>query len=116
IILYDVETVEFDAFLSLFYPDDLDKGDLTTVRQWTAVLKLATRWSITSARKRAIRELSSTEYTTAAARVALARVYNIEEWTMSALMELCMREATLSPGEISAMKAEDVALVMEVRE
>ncbi|KAI0028828.1 hypothetical protein K488DRAFT_28099, partial [Vararia minispora EC-137] len=114
ITLEDTMQSEFEALLSIFYPEDLDHGDLSTQEEWEAVLKLSSRWSFTSLRARALRKLDT--LISSFDRLMLARAYNIDQWVEEALRDLCTRSKPLTVGEIRQISIEDIAFVTEARE
>ncbi|KAI0315220.1 hypothetical protein OF83DRAFT_1062540, partial [Amylostereum chailletii] len=116
VALEHVSPNEFDAFLSILYPSDFDVGDITTLQDWSAVLKLATMWSFHSIRTLAIRNLDPLLDHLPFERLLLARAHGVAEWVRPALVQLCERPATLRSDEIRKMDAEDVALVIEVKD
>ncbi|KAJ3498186.1 hypothetical protein NLJ89_g10252 [Agrocybe chaxingu] len=59
IVLSDVQTKDFDHFLTIFYPTHYTKPDLTTVEEWTSVLILATKWAFDDIRTLAIEQLTT---------------------------------------------------------
>ncbi|KAI0302317.1 hypothetical protein B0F90DRAFT_1816527 [Multifurca ochricompacta] len=54
--LGDIERRDFDAFLSVLYPEDFEEYDLS-YEQWRSVLHLSTHWGFTSLRKLALRSI-----------------------------------------------------------
>jgi len=111
--LDDVKAVDFDAFLSIIYPQNYDTVDKRTFEQWSAILDLSTRWGFTSIRDLAIR---CTKHPNPLDRLILARKHAVEEWTLPALLELCERPKPLSLEEARLMDFEDVVLVGSVRQ
>jgi len=112
ISLGDVERKDFEAFLSVIYPDDFEGHDLS-YEQWKSVLDLSTRWSFVSLRRLA---LGSIDPPTPFDQLLLARAYSVDEWVLPALSELCERTVPLSLNEARQMSIEDVVLVNTVRE
>ncbi|KAI0295202.1 hypothetical protein BC826DRAFT_288243 [Russula brevipes] len=49
ISLDDIERKDFDAFLSIFYPENYQETDLS-YEEWESVLRLSTHWDFTSLR------------------------------------------------------------------
>ncbi|KAI0030322.1 hypothetical protein K488DRAFT_19537, partial [Vararia minispora EC-137] len=81
--------------------------------EWTAVLKLATRWSFASIRSLAIRNLE--ELVSPIDRLALARTYSIEDWVDTAIGDIIARKEALSLTEAKTMSYEDLALITAIR-
>ena len=131
ISLGDIETKDFDAFLSILYPEyvfrtviywstyrgvsasrDFEGADFS-YEEWKSVLHLSTRWGFASIRRLA---LGSINPPTPHDRLLLARTYSIDDWVIPALSALCERTTPLSLPEARQMSIEDVVLVSTVRE
>ncbi|KAF8270203.1 hypothetical protein EI94DRAFT_1723356 [Lactarius quietus] len=110
--LGDVESKDFEAFLSVLYPQNFDDHDLS-YEQWRSVLHLSTRWGFESLRKLALRSIKPP---TAHDRLLLSRRYAVDDWVVPALTALCERTAPLSLDEARGMSIEDVVLIAAVRE
>ncbi|KAI9465234.1 hypothetical protein BJY52DRAFT_672786 [Lactarius psammicola] len=110
--LGEVECKDFDAFLSVLYPEDFEEHDLS-YEQWRSVLHLSTRWGFTTLRKLALRSIKPP---TLYDRLLLARTYAVDHWIVPALTALCERTTPLSLDEARRMNIEDVVLVASVRE
>lgn len=112
ISLGDVESKDFEALLSVIYPDDFEGHDLS-YEQWKSILHLSTRWGFASLRRLA---LGSIEPPTPFDQLLLARAYSVDDWVLPALSELCERTVPLSLNEARQMSIEDVVLLTTVRE
>jgi hypothetical protein len=112
ISLGDVERKDFEAFLSVLYPDDFDEHSLS-YEQWKSVLHLSSLWGFSSLRKLALRSINPP---TPFDQLLLARAYSVDHWILPALSALCERTVPLSLNEASQMSIEDVVLVTTVRE
>jgi hypothetical protein len=112
ISLGDVECEDFEAFLSVLYPENFEEHNLS-YEQWRSVIHLSTRWGFASLRKLA---LASIKPPTSYDRLLLARKYAVDHWVVPALTALCSRTAPLSLDEALVMGMEDVVLVATVRE
>jgi len=110
--LGNVECKDFEAFLSVLYPENFDEHDLS-YEQWRSVLHLSALWGFDSLRSLA---LKSIDPPTAYDRLLLARTYSVDHWITSALTALCKRAAPLSLDEAREMTVEDLVLVATVRE
>ncbi|KAH9067669.1 hypothetical protein EDB87DRAFT_1531281, partial [Lactarius vividus] len=110
--LGDVECEDFEAFLSVLYPENFEEHDLS-YEQWRSVLHLSTRWGFGSIRNLAVRSIKPP---TAFDQLLLARTYAVDRWIVPALTALCERTASLSLDEARGMSVEDVVLVATVRE
>jgi len=113
ILLGDVERKDFEALLSVFYPDDLVGNDLS-LEQWKSVLRLPTRWGFGSIRRRALNAINP--LATPHDRLVLARHNSVDDWVVPALSALCERGEPLSLDEARQMNIDDVVLVARVRE
>jgi hypothetical protein len=131
ISLGDIESKDFDAFLSILYPEyvfwsviyQLNYQGISTDRDfegndfsydgWKSVLHLSTRWGFASIRRLA---LGSIKPPTAHDRLLLARTYSVDDWVIPALSALCERTPPLTLSEARQMSIEDVVLVSTVRE
>ncbi|KAI0002240.1 hypothetical protein BJV74DRAFT_818012 [Russula compacta] len=112
ISLGDVERNDFEALLSVLYPDDFEEHCLS-YEQWKSVLHLSTRWGFASLRKLALRSIKPP---TPFDQLLLARAYSVDHWVLSALSALCERTVSLSLNEARQMSIEDVVLIATVRE
>ncbi|KAH9976128.1 hypothetical protein BGW80DRAFT_1291526 [Lactifluus volemus] len=112
ISLGDIEREDFEAFLSVIYPEDFEEPDLS-YKEWKSVLHLSTLWGFASLRKLAIRSIYPP---TPHDRLLLARTYSVDHWVLPALTALCERNTPLSLDEARQMSIEDVVLVATVRE
>ncbi|KAI0250019.1 hypothetical protein BJV78DRAFT_1376974 [Lactifluus subvellereus] len=112
ISLGDIERRDFEAFLSVIYPEDFEKHGLC-YEEWVSVLHLSTRWGFASLRKLA---LASINPPTPHDQLLLARRYSIGDWVLPALSSLCERTAPLTLDEARQMNIEDVVIVATVRE
>jgi len=112
ISLGEVECKDFEAFLSVLYPDDFEEHDLS-FEQWKSVLHLSSRWGFTSLRKLALKSIKPP---TPSDQLLLARAYSVDHWVLPALSALCERPVPLSLSEARQMSVEDIVLVTTVRE
>ncbi|GJE90146.1 BTB/POZ domain-containing protein [Phanerochaete sordida] len=112
--LADKSTLDFDAFLDVLYSTYYRAPTLTTTSEWSAVLRLATEWSFEDVRTLAIENL--TPIASPVEKLVLSYSHAIPEWRPSAYTALCTRDRTLTAAEIAAIQAEDVAVIMSVRE
>src|SRR6267154_2387633 len=90
-----------------------DIQERRTFEEWSAILDLSTRWGFTSIRDLAIRSIRPPDVLK---KLLLARKNNIEEWTLPALLDLCLRRQPLSLEEARLMVFDDVILVGSVRQ
>ncbi|KAH9965494.1 hypothetical protein BC827DRAFT_1320245 [Russula dissimulans] len=120
ISLGDVEPKDFDALLSVLYPEcgpgpsasDFEEHSLS-YEQWKSVLHLSTRWGFASLRRLALKSINPP---TPFDQLLLARAYSVDDWVSSALTALCERTVPLSLSEARQMTIEDIMLITTVRE
>ncbi|KZV66747.1 hypothetical protein PENSPDRAFT_549669, partial [Peniophora sp. CONT] len=114
--LKDVTPPDFDAFLSVLYPNNYATLDLSTVDEWTTVLKLATRWNFQSIRELAISRLHPLLLDAPLNRLIAARTCGIDAWVDDALESLVWRKKPLVEDEATRMVMGDIMDVMKRRE
>lgn len=107
-------SLDFDAFLSVLYSTCYCSPDMTTTHEWSAVLRLATEWSFDGIRTLAVERLEP--IASPIEKIALSHSYSIAQWLPTAYTALCQRAEPLTAVEIRAVEAEDVELIMSVRE
>jgi len=112
ISLGDVERKDFEAFLSVIYPDDFEEHGLS-YEQWKSVLHLSSRWGFASLRRLALKSIRPP---TPFDQLLLARAYSVDHWALPALSALCERTVPLTLNEARQMNIEDVVLITTVRE
>ncbi|PCH34241.1 hypothetical protein WOLCODRAFT_160719 [Wolfiporia cocos MD-104 SS10] len=111
--LEGVRKIDFERMLSLFYPQDIVKGDLVTVEEWTSVLALASKWLFPVHRQLAIDRLS--QIASPIDRILLSRRYDVTSWLVPAYFDLCTREAPLNYEEGEMLGMKDVILIGQLR-
>ncbi|KAH9897744.1 hypothetical protein C8Q73DRAFT_370134 [Cubamyces lactineus] len=112
--LPDVKAVDFARFLSLFYPSNVIDGDLSTLDEWTSVLRISHRYEFDEYSKLAIQRLEP--LATPIDRILLARQYDIPSWLENAYFDLCVREDSLTYDEGMLLGLADVILIAELRQ
>ncbi|KZV66732.1 hypothetical protein PENSPDRAFT_612317 [Peniophora sp. CONT] len=114
-VLEDVTSTELDALLSILTPSYIEsRPEVASYEGLAAVLKLSTRWGLSSVRRFVLRRLD--EIMQPVQRLALARSCDVDKWVSRALVTLCERSEPLSLDDILQMTPEDIALVTQVRE
>jgi hypothetical protein len=116
--LEDVKSVDFDAFLSILYPQNYNTLEERSFEEWSSILDLSTRWGFASIRDLAIRRISymgrrpirqlGLRSPATLSRLLLARKHAVEQWIVPALLELCESPEPLSLEEARLMDFEDV--------
>ncbi|PIL33340.1 hypothetical protein GSI_04791 [Ganoderma sinense ZZ0214-1] len=96
-------------------PSGYGSSRTLTQPQWVSVLRLSTMWFFKDIRTRAIAELSKL-VATPAARIVLARTYNISGWTEPALCALAQQDAPLSAQDLEALGWDAAAKLVQIRE
>ncbi|KAI5890031.1 uncharacterized protein SCHCODRAFT_02669239 [Schizophyllum commune H4-8] len=99
--LHDVSGVDFDHFLSLFYPTRVGKCDVQSAEEWGSILRLASRWSFPDLRELAIQELET--IASPVEKIALARECHVPQWPLDAYANVCTRTRCLSVDEAEAL-------------
>ncbi|KAH9485700.1 hypothetical protein JR316_0002612 [Psilocybe cubensis] len=116
VFLPDVKKIEFERLLSIFYPTDLTKPDITTVSGWTSILALGQKWQMIQIKALAIQKLGP--LTTAVEKIAIAKKYSFgsnHEWLLPAYTELCSRRSPLTLEEAEELDLPTVIKVWEVQ-
>ncbi|KAI0048844.1 hypothetical protein FA95DRAFT_1470093, partial [Auriscalpium vulgare] len=114
IAMSPIDADDFDAFLSILYPSKLDEPELSSLGEWTSVLKLATRWDCASIRRLTIKHLNAV--TTPYDRLILGRTYSVEEWIQPAMIALCERKESMTREEGHRMRYEDIITIAAARD
>ncbi|KAF7373438.1 hypothetical protein MSAN_00553400 [Mycena sanguinolenta] len=116
LVLEGVEPLDFERLLWIIYPPVLGQCKATTVRDWTAVLDLATRWKFPDIRELAIRELGAFEMDPIE-KIELQHRYGIKrQWAYNAYVALCSRPHALDVIEGRQLGIETTVNVAFVRE
>ena len=84
------------------------------MNEWTSVLRLASERSFHDIQNLALRKLDL--IATPVDKLVISHKYDLPHWLLDAYISLCVRGKSLSVTEIKALPAEDVALIIEVRE
>jgi hypothetical protein len=99
----------------LIHPrSDVCRRDVSSAADWTSVLRLATRWQFTSFRFLALQTLEP--IASPLQKFFLARELDIADWLLPAHVALCLRDESLTLGEMRVLPLEDVHLIVTVRE
>lgn len=110
----EVSRQDFERLLSLFYPDSAIQGDLTTAKEWTSVLALATKFQFLEYRELAITRLL--QLASPIDRVLLARQFDVSPWLRPAYLELCKRDEALTLDEGMRLGMRYVIMLSEIRQ
>ncbi|THH21577.1 hypothetical protein EW146_g60 [Bondarzewia mesenterica] len=114
ITLNNVEVHDFDAFLSVLYPSNFKTSDISTVEEWTSVLRLSQKWGFRSIRELAIERLGP--ISSPVDKIVLGRMFDIAHWLTPGFAGLVERKAPLTPEEGRRLGVEDVILISTLRE
>ncbi|KAL1725245.1 hypothetical protein EV714DRAFT_288050 [Schizophyllum commune] len=113
--LSGVCSVDFERFLSIIYPTTLGKFDITTVDEWTSILRLATRWSVFGLRDLAIEEIKPKA--TPFDKVVIAREFELgKDWLVPAFVSICERPQWLNRAEAERLGLPTVVEIGRLRE
>ncbi|KAL1759887.1 hypothetical protein FB107DRAFT_287355 [Schizophyllum commune] len=113
--LSGVCSVDFERFLSMIYPTTLGKLDITTVDEWTSILRLATRWSVFGLRDLAIEEIKP--QATPFDKVVIAREFELgKDWLVPAFVSICERPNWLNRAEAERLGLPTVVEIGRIRE
>jgi hypothetical protein len=127
----DLNSVDFERFLSILYPpcvtkflqwskianlmfSEFGKYALTTLDEWTSVLRLAFKWGFESIRSLALRELLP--LASPVDKIVIGRDYGLEDWLTPAFVDVCARAEPLSLEEAEKMSNADVTRIFQARE
>ncbi|RDX55947.1 hypothetical protein OH76DRAFT_1477646 [Lentinus brumalis] len=118
LLLEGVRADDFrDSVTSPIPPHDESLNSHDYIRErptsWVAVLDLATRWEIPSARSWALEALKSEQCTT---RLMLARKYDIVEWWTTTMQSLVARRSPLTREEFDILGVDLAVRVVALRE
>ncbi len=89
-------------------------GDLTTLDEWTSVLRLTHLYEFEAHRALAVQRL--TTLAPPIDRILLSRKYGIPEWLEDAYYELCIREPSLTLAEGERLGMPEVILIADLRQ
>ncbi|KIM91718.1 hypothetical protein PILCRDRAFT_827 [Piloderma croceum F 1598] len=113
-ILLAVSTKDFDTFLSILYPVECSALALTTVDEWTSILRLAVEWNFQSIKNLAVERLSA--IATPVDKIVLGRRFDIFEWLENAYTNVCWRDEALTIEEGKLLGVEDVIEIAAMRQ
>ncbi|KZV76478.1 hypothetical protein PENSPDRAFT_646242 [Peniophora sp. CONT] len=114
--LKDVTTDELDALLSILYPVTHCPASgplVTTVKGWTAVLRLSTLWAFSGIRALAIEHLSILAQPLE--KLIISQAHNVPAWRLPAYVALCLRSEDLSLAEAETLVMRDVVAIFSAR-
>ncbi|KAI0319270.1 hypothetical protein OF83DRAFT_1038021, partial [Amylostereum chailletii] len=110
--LVDTPSADFDVLLSLLYPRDLRRPEVTTVEGWMSVLRVATKFEFNGFRELAIEKLEP--IVSPVDMITLSHELDIPRWLQPGHVKLCMRTEPLGMAEASRLRMQDVVLVFTV--
>lgn len=113
IILREVDTADFNEFLSVLYSSDYETTPSRTVEQWTSILSLSTRWYFESIRQLAIENLS--RLVTTVDKIVLAREFDVEPWLVEGYTALCCRDLPPNVEEGRILGVDDIIKIVHIR-
>ncbi|KDQ53598.1 hypothetical protein JAAARDRAFT_197399 [Jaapia argillacea MUCL 33604] len=109
-----VSVVNFVTFLGVLYPIDFTKHTVATVDEWISVLALATKWSFTTLRSLAIRELFP--LASPVDKIVVGRQYDIPEWLRDAYVAVCAPPNALTKKEGERLGLDEVIKISQLRQ
>lgn len=113
--LHDISSIDFERFLSMIYPTELGVCDIQTVDEWTSVLRLAARWSISSLRDLAIRNIEP--IASPIDKIVIAREFNLGRgWLLPAFAAICDAPKWLEYVEAERLGLRTVVEIGRIRE
>jgi hypothetical protein len=87
---------------------------VSTLQEWTSILRLASKWGFGSIRSLAVH--SVLPLASPVDKIALARTYGFDDWLLDAFVALCERPEPLSDDEAERMIKSDIAKIARARE
>ncbi|CCM02956.1 uncharacterized protein FIBRA_05071 [Fibroporia radiculosa] len=113
IILEDTRAIDFERFLTVFYPRDVRYHDLSTFDEWVSVVEFASKWLFTDIRGLAITR--ATAVGTLAEQIVMARRYDLPELLREARRSICERPQPLTLEEGRQLGVDEVIILSESR-
>ena len=100
----------------IFVVRDYARLDLTTIAEWTSVLKLSTAWDFESIRELAIVRLLPLLCEHPLEMLITARLYHVDEWVDAVIYDMAERDETLDDSEADRLDLADLMCIMKLRE
>ncbi|TFK62673.1 hypothetical protein BDN72DRAFT_803960 [Pluteus cervinus] len=88
---------DFERFLSILFPIEIGQYAISSVDEWSAVLKVAHIWDSSAIRKLAVAQLES--IATPIDRIVHGIAYDIPKLVASGYVELCQRDGPITVEE-----------------
>ncbi|KAI0319569.1 hypothetical protein OF83DRAFT_1082203 [Amylostereum chailletii] len=114
VTLEDVQKDEMDAFLKVLYPIDFKTRDISTLKEWTAVLRLSNMWGFATLRALAVEQLE--RLASPVDKIILGRAYELRAWLEPAFIALGARANPLTIEEGRRLGVDDTVTVFHMRE
>ncbi|KAJ7058092.1 hypothetical protein C8F01DRAFT_1149519 [Mycena amicta] len=116
LVLEAVSSTDFERLLWILYPPVLGQCLASTSADWTAILALSTKFSLSDVRDLAIRELGKLSLDPVE-KIALQQTYTIDKkWAADAFVALCTRGPPLEVEEGKKLGIEMTVQVAGARE
>lgn len=87
---------------------------MSSLEDWSAVLRLATMWSCKDIRTLAIEQLS--QLAPPIDKLVLSRAHDVIEWRVPSYVALCLRPQTLTESEAERLAVRDIVRITAARE
>ncbi|KAJ8517704.1 hypothetical protein ONZ45_g5136 [Pleurotus djamor] len=117
LVLQDVNITDFERFLSVLYPAELYVEPVRSSEEWISILKQAHHWQVDSLKREAAQRVASVDLKPAQ-RIKLYQQCGLEHSAdlLTAFMDLCRREETISLSEATLLGLETYNKVVSLRE
>ncbi|KAF9477879.1 hypothetical protein BDN70DRAFT_809866, partial [Pholiota conissans] len=117
IFLPRVKTDDFERLLSIFYPTELCKPEITTLKGWTSILTLAQKWGMAQVRALALQNIG--DHASPMEMIVIAHRHYLHHpgpaWLLTAYKAICTRPTPLSLQEAEKLDMRRVIGIWEVQ-
>ncbi|TFK67228.1 hypothetical protein BDN72DRAFT_859286 [Pluteus cervinus] len=111
--LEDITAVDLERFFGVVFLANYQVWNLTTVEEWTSVLKVARQWEANSMYHLALSEIKPDA--TPLDLVVLGAQYHIADWLREGRLKLCRREERITLEEATRMGMEEAIKISAAR-
>ncbi|KAF8583062.1 hypothetical protein K439DRAFT_1617767 [Ramaria rubella] len=117
--LTGIQCKDFEHLLAILYPRSIMGHGVVTdtwkEEEWLSILQLATIWQMPNLRQLAIEQLSS-QIISPITKISLGREYKHSLWIRDGLLELCLRDDSLTEEEGSRLEWKEIIKIAMARE